>query len=152
MDATLNFEEAKKILHAYTDEMYLLEKGAFVVDFEKAIVFEDGRLTRKQVKHIIEQRKAERRSSDAIKRLLYRALETLREPDFVLPNTNQRHPGSIMWVKFFEKEKMGVVVVMDAESQKRRDVITAFFRDAQGIRRLHKKKLQESASGETPRS
>jgi hypothetical protein len=151
MDYALNFEKTQKILHAYVDEMYFLEKGVFVPDFEKIISFADGRFSRRQIKHIIEQRKAEGKSINNLKHLMDCALEALREPDFVLLNTNQSHPGSIMRVKFFEMEKTGVVVVMDAEIKKCRDVITAFSRDIKGIKRLHKK-LQESASGETPRS
>ena len=141
----------REILGSYVDEMYSLARGEFILDPEKTIYWHDGRITRRHAKHMIEQRKEERKSPKEIKELLMLSLEAIVNPDFEVPNTNERHPGSIMRVKIFEQGGDGVVVVMDKEVENYRDVITVFSRDPKGIRALKKKKPQESASGETPR-
>jgi hypothetical protein len=64
------FEKFYEILHAYVDEMYLLEKDALIVDPERGVKIGDDVLTRKQVKHIIEQRKAEGKSAKEIKEII----------------------------------------------------------------------------------
>jgi hypothetical protein len=58
----------EKVLDACVDEMYPMEKGVFI-DRPEEIVLQcgDGYLTRRQIKHIVENRKAERGSARDIK-------------------------------------------------------------------------------------
>ena len=150
MSAILNLDEIQKFIEDCVDEMYLMDKGVPILKPKTVLRFCDVRLTRKQTKHIIEQRKEEGKSAGKIKEILTRLPEVVAHYDFEIPNSNQRHPGSIMRIKIFGQAGDGLVVVLDKKIENYRDIITAFIRDPQGMNRL-KKKLQESASGETPR-
>lgn len=150
MDSTgFNFDEIRKILHAWVDEMYPLEKGCFISNTEKTVLMGDSSINRKQVKHIIKQRKADGRSLEEIKIVFEGLLGAVGDYNFEIQNTNQDHPGSVMRIRFFKERKGGIVVVMDRKIGNRREIITAFERNVSAIERL-RKKLQESTPGETP--
>src|SRR5581483_9977148 len=82
--------------------MFNLEKGVPIAEPEQGIRIGDGFLTRKQVKHIVEQRKAEGKSLAEIKDLIDHIPATILECDFELSNRNLKYIGSIMRCKVFK--------------------------------------------------
>ena len=150
MNSTTSFDEVRKTLHAWVDEMYALEVGYLILRSEETIYVADSSINRRQAKHIVEQRRADGKSAEEIKQLLDYALETVVNFNFEIPNTNLNRPGSIMRIKLLEGQEKGIVVVMDKKTENKREIITAFERNPHGIQRLIKKKPQESTPGETP--
>ena len=140
----------KKFVDTCVDEMYPMEKGVAIFDFQASFHIYDGRLSRRQIKHIIEQRKSEGKPKIEIKNLFYDIPETIMHADFEMPNTNLRYPGSIMRLKAFNTSRDGVIVILDKKTNQARDIITAFSRSSERISTM-KKKLDASAAGETPR-
>lgn len=138
-----------KIFHAYVDEMYPLEKGIFIIDPDKDFRIGDGMLTRKQIKHIVEQRKAEGKSADEIKEIIDHIPSVIFAADFELSNRNPKYPGSVMRFKYFQEWEKGLAVVMDQKKGAVRKVITAHLYSSKKILLL-RKKLNTSAAGETP--
>jgi hypothetical protein len=151
MNATLDFDKIRKTLRDYVDEMYFLEKGVFVDDFEQAFRFGDGSLNRRQVKHIIEQRRAEMKSIDEIKEIFDYIPVAVANFDFEMPNQNKKYPGSVLRFKIFQELERGIAVVMDKKKGNKRDIITAYLCSPKKIY-LKQKKLNASAAGETPHS
>jgi len=143
--------EIRKILHKWVDEMYPMEIGTYISELEKRVAMGDGYLDRKQVKHVIEQRKEEGKTIEELKFLFDEVVRTMGRYDFETPNTNPRYPGSVMRIALLGEYGDGTVVVMDEKRGNVRKIITAFRRDAPGIKAL-KKKLQKSTPGETPLS
>jgi len=145
-----HFNEIRKILRACVDEMYPMEKGMFVVNSNEIIQFLDVRFSRRVVKHIVEQRKADGKSIPEIKNMFDDVLLAIARFDFEMPNPNQRYPGSILRIKVLD-ERRGIVLVMDEQSRGGRDVVTAHpYRPVYIARLLKKKKLHTAAAGETP--
>lgn len=138
-----------KIFNDWIDEMYQMEKGAPILRPNEELRFGDARITRKEAKHIIEQRKDEGKSPASIKKLFAYIPEAVMDPDLELPNPNPRHKRSTLRIKILAKGE-GIIAVVSKEKDGCKDIITAFTRDPRGIKRLNQK-LQESASGETPR-
>jgi hypothetical protein len=122
-------------------EMYHMEKGAFIFDPDKEIArFGGCHITRRQVKHIIEQRKDEGKSAEEIVELLCLIPQATVNYNFEIPNRNLKYPGSVLRALVFPGKTSGIIVVLDKPMDGVRDVITA----------LQKKKLDTSAAGETP--
>lgn len=151
MSANFDFDKIRETLHSYVDEMYFLEKGVFVDDFEKAFRFGDGSLNRRQVKHIVEQRKAEMKSIEEIKEIFDYIPVAVAHFDFETPNHNPKYPGSVLRYKIFQELEKGIAVVMDKKKGGKRDIITAYLCSPKKIY-LKQKKLNTSAAGETPHS
>jgi len=128
--------------------MYPMRKGIFVSRPNEAVTMKDGRLNRKQIKHIIEHRKAEKKSMAEIKAILDHIPETIADYDFEVMNLNPKYPGSVIRGKIFQER--GIVVVLDRKIETIRDVITAYLCSPKHLRRLKNKKLHTSAAGETP--
>ncbi len=147
----MHFLPLLKIFGECVDEFFPLEKGVKISDPRKAFLFCDARITRKQIKHIVEQRKSDGKSPGEIKTLFCHMLGAIEDFDFELPNRNPRHIGSIMRIKIF-RQGDGVIIVMGKMKGGLHDLLTVFIRNSKGIKTLVKKGLQKSASGETPRS
>ncbi len=144
--------DIKNILHACVDEMYNMEKGAFIARPDEALHVGDGLLTRRQIKHIIEQRKAERKSAEDVKQILAWVPEVITAFDFEMTNWNQSYQGSIVRAKIFHEHDRGLVVVMDKKEYDKRGVITAHEYSPKHLHLLQKKKLDTTAAGKTPHS
>ena len=119
--------------------MFPMPKGILIPQHTMALYFGDGRLTRRHIKHIVEQRTAEHKSADEIKHLLDLVPETIMHYQLGVENKNQKYPGSIVRARLIENSIDWIVVVMDAEVQKVRDVITAFKSGPGYIRALQNK-------------
>ena len=142
----------RKFLHDAVDEMYCTRKGVFIQRSEERIEFGDACLSRKQTKHIIERRKNEGKSAIEIKDILDHVPRAVIDPDFEVPNTNPKYPGSVIRAKVFEGWERGVLVVLDKSSGGKRDIITAYLCNPKNAYLLKKKRLGTSAAGETPHS
>ena len=58
-----NKESFRKIIRTYVDEIYPLETNVSFPEPEKSLDFGDAYLTRKRIRHIIEERKKEGKSA-----------------------------------------------------------------------------------------
>ena len=143
----------REILHACVEEMYAIEKGMLIPRPEDIVLkYADSCLNRKQIKHIIEQRKAEGKSPEEIKQILDRVPSVIDHFDFEMLNPNQKYPGSILRVKVFKGAEQGIVAVMDAEINGQRDIITIYSCRPMFAYFLQLKKLHATAAGKTPHS
>lgn len=152
MGATFDLEAIRKILHAHTEEMYIMERGVFIARPEEKIRFGDAILSRKQTKHIVEHRKSEGKTIADIKEVFDHLPQTVIDPDFEVPNLNPKYPESVVRVKVFAEWERSVVVVLDKKNNGTRDVITAYVCSPKHAYLLKKKRLYTSAAGETPHS
>jgi len=114
-----------KLFHLYVDEMYPMKKGELIADPDRGFRVGDGLLTRKRIKHIVEQRKAEGKSADEIKEIIDHIPDVIAAPDLELPNRNQKYPDGIMRFKAFQEWERAVVVVMDRKKGVTRKIIIA---------------------------
>lgn len=132
----MRFHAVCHTLEKYIRELYSLETGAVISEPNKKLRFGDVFFTRRQIKHVIESRKAEGRSVEYIIDLFLFGLAIINDFDFSIPNTDQKsYPGSIMRIK------NNAIIILDREEQGRRAVITLFVRNARSIKMLKKKKL-----------
>jgi hypothetical protein len=145
--------ETENILNACVDEMYHLEKGIFIARPDEVIVrCGDGHITRRQVKHVIEQRKADGATPEEVKLILHHVPAVIIKPDFQVPNLNPRYPDSIIRVKVFKSWERGVITVLDREADNGRGLITAYSCRPTYAYFFQLKKLNASAAGKTPHS
>lgn len=151
MHANFDSNEIRKILQGYIDEMYPMEKGEPIYNMEQSFRIHDGRLSRRHIKHIVEQRKSEGKSTAEIKEMFDYIPSVVADFDFEIPNHNKKYPESILRFKVFQEFERGVVVVMDKKECNKRDIITVYFCSPKKIY-LKKKKLNATAAGETPHS
>src|ERR1700733_6087684 len=114
----------QKVLHAYVEEMYPMEKGVFIAEPGYVLRVGDCRISRRQIKHIVEQRKAEHKSLEEVAEIVCLIPEVIFGFDFEMPNYSQKYPESIIRAKIFAEREQGVVIVMD-KKQAMRDLITA---------------------------
>jgi hypothetical protein len=63
----MDFHTARQTLYKCVDEFYRLKKGTLIFESEKSFQFCDVVIGRRAIKHVIEQRKAEKVSSNDIK-------------------------------------------------------------------------------------
>jgi len=140
----MDFYTARRILFEYINEFYLLEKGAVIFEPDKPFIFNNVILRRRAIKHVIEQRKAERISPNEMKRLFTRILKTIDRFDMEIININQSdYPMSIMQTKIFPESEIGIVVVLDKHNDVgHRTFITAFYCRPERIVLMQKKKPQ----------
>ncbi len=137
MDAVSTVENIRKIFHAYIDIAYSFPE----------LCFGDAWFPQERILHVIKRRKEDGRTVEEVKQLFDQIPNAVVNFDFEIPNKNQKdYSGSVMRVR------ADVVVVVNKKIGPAREIITAFSRSPRGIKSLKKKKLQESASGETPRS
>src|ERR1700733_382571 len=144
-----DLEKFSKTVYPYVDEMYRMEQGVLIIQPNKDVRISDALLTRKQIKHIVEQRKAEGKLIEEIKEIIEHIPAVVTAPDLELPNKNPKYPASVMRFKIFEEWERGLVVVMDRKKGATRKVITAHLYSRTRIRSLQEK-LNASAAGETP--
>jgi hypothetical protein len=142
----------KQALYACVDEFYLLEKGVFI-ERPDEIVLQcwDGYMTRRKLKHIVEQRKEDHHPAEDIKRMLDDASIIVKNFDFETVNPNKKYPGSIIRVKVFKSRERGAIVVMDAPIYEKRPIITTYPYRSTFAYFLLLEKLHASAAGEAPR-
>jgi len=140
-----------KNFHSYVEEMYAMEKGVLIINPDKGVRIGDSILTRKQLKHIVEQRKAEGKLADEIKEIIDYIPAAITEFDFEIPNPNPRYPESTIRYKVFQGWERGIAVVIDKKAKRGRDVITSYLCSPAKIFKIQKK-LNASAAGETPHS
>ncbi|MGD1003788.1 MAG: hypothetical protein ABR884_04460 [Minisyncoccia bacterium] len=151
MEEIFDFNAAKEALCDCVREMYPLSKGERIVHPDKVIFrSKDIRTTRKQIKHVIEQRKAEGKSADEIRRIISYIPKTIIDFDFEIVNSNQKYAGSMLRVKVFKKWGCGMVAAIDKEVDGRKDLITAYPYRYISAYFLLLKKLHTSAAGKTP--
>jgi hypothetical protein len=131
--------------------MYPMEKGVLISDPNRGVRIGDSLITRKQIKHIVEQRKAEGKSIEEIKEIILDIPAAIMDFDFEVPNRNERYPGSLIRYKVFSGLERGIAVVVDKKVRRMRTVITAYLCSPAKIYKI-KKKLDTSAAGETPHS
>ena len=143
----MNFE----IFHSYVDEMYSMEKGVLIKNPYACTRIGDALLTRKQIKHIIEQRKTEGKSAEEIKEIIDHIPAAIMEFDFEILNSNPRYSGSSIRYKVFHESEQGIAVVLDKQAKDGRAVITSYLCSPAKIFKIQKK-LHTSAAGETPHS
>ena len=140
MNLPINSSELLAKIESYVDEFFALEKGAIIKNPEESFEFHDARLTRRQIKHIVESRIKEGRAAPEIKDTLLRALETIKSPTLEFSNPSQDYPGSIVRAKLFIDINKSVIVVLDKKGGHTRDVITIFSKKSKEYRRLEKKR------------
>lgn len=140
----MDFRSACKILCECVDEFYPLKKGAFISESENFFLFSDVIIGRRSIKHVIEQRKAERVYPEDIKRLLNRVLMTINKFDFESSNPNQLdYPKSIMRAKIFSEWNKGIIIVLDKkDATGKRKFVTAFYCRPARIIFMRRKKPQ----------
>lgn len=131
--------------------MYGLSKGERITRPDE-IIFWSGNIcaTRKHIKHIVEQRKAEGKSLEDIQHIIRHIPKTIVNFDFEIANPNQKYNGSVLRVKVFKKWGYGIVAAIDEEVDGRRDLITAYSCRSIYAYFLLLKKLHTSAAGKTP--
>lgn len=151
MAPILSRNNIRGALYARADEMYGLKKGVPISCPDAALSIGDCTFTRRQIKHIIEQRKAEHKSLDEVKKILDMIPEAILDCDFEIPNWNQTHKGSIVRAKTFQGDR-GIIVVLNEELYGSRGVITAHLCSPKHISLIKKKWLHASAAGKTPHS
>ena len=151
MEKKFNLNNTQEALCDCVREMYSLGNGEHIVHPDKVIFqLKDIQITRKQIKHVIEQRKAEGKSADEIRCIISYIPKTIIDFDFEIINQNQKYAGSILRVKVFKKWGCGMVVAIDKEVDGRRDLITAYPYRSISAYFLLLKKLHTSAAGKTP--
>jgi hypothetical protein len=140
----MDFHTACQMLYECVDEFYRLKKGAFISEPEKSFLFCDVFIGRRAIKHVVEQRKAEKVSSENMRQFFARMLRTISEFDLEILNTNQSdYPISVMRMKIFPESEIGTVIVLDKRDEiGRRAFITAFYCRPERIVLIQKKKPQ----------
>jgi hypothetical protein len=155
MNHEFNLRITQAALNACVDEMYGINKGMPILRPNED-VFRVGnvRATRKQIKHVIEQRKADGKSVEEIKKILSYLPAAIADFDFEIPNGNPKYPGSVMRIKVFKGWGYGLAIVLDREMYRetcgKRDLITAYPHQPIFAYSLLLKKLNTSAAGKTP--
>jgi hypothetical protein len=61
----MDFHATRKIVHSCVNEFYQLKKGGLIFEPKKAFLFCDVIIGRQAIKHVIEQRKAEKIFSES---------------------------------------------------------------------------------------
>lgn len=141
----------EELLRACVDEMYGLDKGDHITDPDEVVFqLKNVYVTRKQIKHVIEQRKAEGRSLEEVREVVGNIPKTISNFDFEMVNSNQKYAGSVLQIKVFNKWERGMVVVLDKEMYGRKSLITAYPYRLVSSYFLLLKKLHTSAAGKTP--
>jgi hypothetical protein len=141
----------KEALYACIDEFYLTGKGIFIERPDEIILqCGDGYMTRRHLKHIVEQRKDDHHTSEEIKKMLDDVSNIIQNFDFEIANSNRKYPGSVLRVKVFKSRERGAVVVMDAPINAKRPIITTYPYRLTFAYFLLLKKLHASAAGEAP--
>jgi hypothetical protein len=141
----------RRVLCTYVDEMYPMERGVFIADPQKTLLIGDCRISRRQIKYVVEQRKAEHKSLKEVIEIINLIPETISTSDFEGPNYSPKYPRSIIRAKVFSEWEQGMVVVLDQERAGARDLITAHLYSPDNMDAL-RKKLDTSAAGKTPHS
>ncbi len=132
-----SLEMFKQKIPSYVDELFSSKKGSTITNPNESFTFGDGKITRKQMKHIIEQRKLEGKTPEEIKIIFSKIPEVIENPLLEYPNTSSNYPGSIVRIQKFDDLGGGVAVILDKGEIK--DVITAFTKRESEVNRLKNK-------------
>lgn len=120
------------------EEMYPMKKGVFILDPEDKIQLSfDVSISRRALKHIIENRKDNTYSMNRIKNMIDRIPIALNQPDFDVLNTKNQKYNSFISGKIFSEEKEGLMIVYVIEG-KTKCVITAFYKARSGFKKYLK--------------
>jgi len=115
-------------LSKYVDEFFKTKPKEPIKDFEKRIFLDERvRISRKSIKYIVDSRKEDNYSADAIKKMILRAPDVIRQHEFSGPNYNKKHPGSLISIKIFSKQKQALFVIHQPDGEIE-DVYNAFYR------------------------
>lgn len=151
MNPIPNLRIIRVALNACVDEMFPMDKG-IIIEYPNEEVFRIGdvRTTRKQIKHVIEQRKTDGKSIDEVKKIFAYLPIAIADSDFEILNPNQTYSESVMRVKMFKGWRHGIAIVLDKEINDWRDFITAYPQRPISAYFLLLKKLNTSTAGKTP--
>lgn len=131
------------------DKFYDLEKG---VDIEnpngRIFLTDNASLSRKVLKHIVEERKTkDGLSSGQIAYLLEKAPNAISNPEIEFINKNPSYPESIVRGKYDKKTDQGIMVVLDKATGEVREIINLFGKEARKFFKLLGGTPTDSASG-----
>jgi len=84
-------------------------------------------LSRRSLKHIVEERKIDGYSLKKIKIMFCRIQKVLKNPELQILNTNQKYVGSFISGRLYQKNFEALLVIHITEQTKQR-VINAYYR------------------------
>ncbi len=104
----------------------------------KMFIDDAVRISRRAIKHIVEERRDDTYTIAQIQGMFTKILETVHNPDFSISNNNKKYPGSFMTVKSYQKLNNMLVVVQNKNSSGVA-IITVFFRQYRHYKKMKAK-------------
>jgi hypothetical protein len=129
-----------KIINEYIEEFFPMRKGEFILNPTRMISFSPGILiSRKAIKHIVEQRSLiDRFDERAIKLLFQIARDAIMDPQIIAKNNNVKYPNSKLLGRFDSELNKGIMVVLEDAMERERSIITIFCKEARQFRKMQK--------------
>jgi hypothetical protein len=96
------------------------------------------RVSRQVLKHITEARMEDQYDLSKIQDIFAKIPDTIRKPDFVIPNWNKTYPRSLVSVRLYFEMNQALIVVHDSRGNII-DIINGFFREKRKYDKLKAK-------------
>jgi hypothetical protein len=108
----------KKEINRYIEEFFPMDKGEIIKDPTEEILL-GGNLKVKRIglKHIVESRKDDGYSREAIKDMVSRAIGTVLCPELDIANTNKKYPDSRIAGKAYPCEDRALLVIYQPDKE-----------------------------------
>ena len=123
-------------IKSWIKEFFTTAPKTTISDPTSSFLFGDTRLTRQQVKHIVEQRVAEGKTAKEVSSMMERLPEVVQYPTLEYPNNSLKYPNSFRRARFYPELNKGIVVILDNKTGEIHDVITAFSNRPGTFRKL----------------
>ncbi len=128
-------------------ELYFkMNEGEYIEDFlEEVLVFEKEitlKITRRTLKHIVEQRKRDAYSKNELKELFIDLTKILENKDYEIIQNQTNYKNNFLLVETIFDKKVGVVLVLEIVIFKDNSyfIKTGFYRATSKIKKLLKQK------------
>ena len=131
---------SKKLIRVI-GEFYRLDSGEIIKNPSDHIYFSSNvRITRRGLKHILEERKTDRYSLGDIKIMFFRVKEVFASPDLWIKNTNEKYADSYISGKLYTEDKEALLIVHHCVDGVSVDIITMFYRSRRKFEKMLGKK------------
>jgi hypothetical protein len=129
-------------INDYIDEFFPMGKGEVIRDPGEIILFfRDIYISRRSLKHIVEQRSInDGLGSCEIKLLIRRLGEVLLDPEIVIKSNSEKYRDSSTYGRFNPGENQAVMAIIDYADKNKKYLITAFYKEEKQFLKLLKKK------------
>ncbi len=132
---------ATRTINSYIDEFFSMGIGEKINNPNEKILFSGNiYISRRSLKHIVEQRSInDRLSIKEIKSLARDVRMMLATSKIVITSDNGKYPNSYIYGGFDIEINRGVISVIDCADREERFIITMFYKEAKQFLKLLKK-------------